>query len=395
MQESSYSMYIQCGQGLEADCLHEIQVKFPGLNIEQAPFGLKGYIAIKIENTPASRDIAYQLATELRCFEKLHVLVWSREVPWQALTRRDRVEQKIADFFDDCFDTMAKTGFLHTFSSITGKTQSPVKEVEITAPIPNFLREFGLQQSHIQAIGKRKARDHGVSLVLKQKGVTRLYVKIVPGGILGLIQLKIPPGNFRLTRVHPTGLYPNFAFALIQECFLAYWDASNGTISRVHVVDPVCGAGTIPLLAWDQELYFADILGIEETDITITGIEKEPEFFQQLMENANAMIVGDAVSFMNIDFADIDPGFTADIFIAQPPYGYSIAIDDETLHKLYEQLFTWCEIHANHGAVLGMITPLKSWINEIAPRTQWKLVKELPVKEHEVNCSMFTFKLMS
>ena len=395
MQESTYSVFIQCGVGLEQDCIHEIQVKFPGLKVEQAPFGLKGYVSIKVETTPAARDTANQLAIELRCFEKLHVLAWSREIPWQAMTRRERIEQKIGDFFDDCFSTMAKVGFLRTFSSITGKAQPAIKEVEITAPVPNFLHEFGLMQSHIQAIGKRKARDHGVAMVLKQKGVTRLYVKILPTGILGLIQLKIPPGNFRLQSVHPTGLFPNFAFALIQESVLAYWDASQGTIASIHVVDPVCGAGTIPLLVWDQQAYFADILGIEESEVSITGIEKDPAFFQKAMQNAKALNVDEAVTFKNMDFLDSDPGFKADIFIAQPPYGYSIAIDDDALFKLYEQLFSWCDSHAGHGAVFGVITPLTSWINEIAPKTRWKLVKELAIKEHNVNCSMFLFKLVA
>ena len=392
MQES-YSIFIQCGQGLEHDCTHEIQVKFPGLKIEEAPFGLKGYVSIKIENTPIARDAANQLAKELRCFEKLHMLAWSREVPWQDMTRRDRIEQKIADFFDDCFATIAKTGFLNTFSSITGKLQMPIKEVEITAPVPRFLQDFGLRQSNIQAIGKRKAREYGVAMVLKQKGVTRLYVKILPTGILGLIQLKLPPGNFRLKSVHPTGLFPNFAFALIQESFLAYWEGSAGTISGVHVIDPVCGAGTIPLLAWDQLAYFADILGIEESNISITGFEKEPAFFQKAMENAKALNVDETVTFENIDFLDSDPGFKADVFIAQPPYGYSIAMDDKALFTLYEQLFTWCESRASHVGVFGVITPLKLWINEIAPKTRWKLVQELPVKEHDVNCSMFIFKM--
>ncbi|HME53800.1 MAG TPA: hypothetical protein VKM55_16350 [Candidatus Lokiarchaeia archaeon] len=392
MQES-YSIFIQCGVGLEQDCVHEIQVKFPGVKIEEAPFGLKGYVSIRIESTPAARDAASLLAQELRCFEKLHVLAWSREVPWQSFNRRDRIEQKIADFFDDCFATMAKTGFLRTFSSITGKTQPPIKEVEITAPVPRFLQEYGLRQSHIQAIGKRKAREHGVAMILKQKGVTRLYVKILPGSILGLIQLQRPAGNFRLKSVHPTGLFPNFAFALIQECVMAYWEASVGTIASVHLVDPVCGAGTIPLLAWDQQAYLAELLGIEENDVNITGIEKEPAFFDKAMENAKALNVDAAVTLMNSDFLAADPEFKADIFIAQPPYGYSIAMDDDALFKLYEQLFSWCESHANRGAVFGMITPLTAWINEIAPQTRWKLARELIVKEHDVKCSMYIFQL--
>lgn len=393
MQES-YSIFLQCGQGLEHDCIHEIQVKFPGLKIEEAPFGLKGYVSIKIENTPISRDAANQLAKELRCFEKLYILVWSREVPWQAMTRRDRIEQKIADFFDDSFATIVKTGFLNTFSSITGKIQMPIKEVEITAPVPKFLQDYGMRQSHIQAIGKRKAREHGVTMVLKQKDVIRFYIKILPIGILGLIQLRLPPGNFRLKSVHPTGLFPNFAFALIQETFLAYWEGSAGTIASIDIVDPVCGAGTIPLLTWDQLTYFADLLGIEESSISILGIEIDPVFFQKALENAKALNVDDVVTFKNINFSATDPDFKADIFIAQPPYGYSILMDDEALFTLYKQLFSWCESHANHGAVFGVITPLKSWINELALQTRLKLVKEIPVKEHDVNCSIFVFKLL-
>nr|MDO8115223.1 hypothetical protein [Candidatus Sigynarchaeota archaeon] len=389
------TIMIQCGQGLEPCCLHELNTKFPGIHVEQNPFGLKGYVSVKIDNTPALLARGVKIVNTLRCFEKMHILMQAREVPWEMIPRKDRVEQKIADFFDDALSIMPKTGFLRIYGNLAGVAQTPIKEIEITVPVPGFLKAYGFNQAQIQAIGKKKARDHGISLVLKKKGIPLLYVKIQPQSIIGLMLLERPPGNFRLRHVHPTSLFPNYAFALIQESFVAYWEANPARPgTTINIVDPFSGAGTIPLMAWQEREYLARILGTETDSLAFTGFEKDPDFFSKVRANSEELTTDPSFTLMNKDFLESGPGFHADMFITQPPYGLSINIEKDQLYSLYKTLFSWSDTNGNHGAILGIISPHTKWISEISKNTRWHLVKSIPVKEHSVDCTMDIFKLV-
>ena len=91
------------------------------------------------------------------------------------------------------------------------------------------------------------------------------------------------------------------------------------------------------------------------------------------------------------DFVDqIDKNF--DLIITQPPYGYSIPQEQSIIEELYQKLFNWATQKTNNNAILTLITPKRALVLECAENTPWALIREIPIKEHTIECAIFVFQ---
>jgi 23S rRNA G2445 N2-methylase RlmL len=200
------------------------------------------------------------------------------------------------------------------------------------------------------------------------------------------------PGNLPLPRVHPTGVFPSLAFAMLQQAldFLSKsqaWQRGDG----ITIVDPMCGAGTIPLMAWTARVYLSGIVAALPGDLLVRGIDTDEGFIGMANENAAVLGAGDGITFETGDFskAELDP--PADVVVCQPPYGYSIAVPETTLASLHARLFEWAARNTRPGGMLVVISPRDDIISEAMNPESWQLVRSTRVRQHSIECRIYSF----
>ena len=259
-------------------------------------------------------------------------------------------------------------------------------QVEVSAAFPfSFPNNFN--QAMVQAMAKHILQHYHRSLTQKGDNILRFSLKTFPNQIFALIQLNLHPGNLTLTHTHPTGLFPNFAYGMIAAAIANF----SPEINTISMVDPMAGASTIPILLALEKNYFEKIIGVNSIKWTFSGIEKDPVFWNIAQSNIETFGLSNRIKLDQCDFVDqIDKNF--DLIITQPPYGYSIPQEQSIIEELYQKLFNWATQKTNNDAILTLITPKRALVLECAENTPWALIREIPIKEHTIECAIFVFQ---
>jgi predicted RNA methylase len=390
---SRLKLLVSCGQGLEPACVQEISTLFPALQATPGYGRRSGFVEVNSTDEATFFEDVAGVPSSIHCQEKIYVAVHEKEMQWHLFTTKDILERKLEDFFDETFKKLANPVLNGKLAGMVNPSETSITCVEIATLLPKALAERHLTQSQLQAIGNRKAKSRGIEMILKQKDVPRLLVRAFGDILVALLQLPVRPGNLPLTKVHPTGLFPSFAFAMLQEAFellsvSQVWQRGEA----VHVVDPMCGAGTIPLMAWTAREYLGQMVDVEPGSLLVSGIDTDEVFLAMATENASALGAGESVSFMSSDFSPVNLDSPADAIVCQPPYGYSIAIPDASLESMHADLFDWAARNTRAGGVIIVISPRKDIISRVVQQDTWLLVRSSRVRQHSLECKIYAYR---
>jgi 23S rRNA G2445 N2-methylase RlmL len=394
------SLLIHCGEGLEDICKDEIELRLKQREIIYYSPPMDGYVLIGfyIENnnlTPLTEFISH-----LRCFETINLVINTEQISdWSSFKDKSHIEQVIRNFLIETFDILDKIDEKDLIQKCLSYEQSSpisLNEIEFSATLSPMIAKHGINQAMIQAIANRLTRNHQIKIVRSKQNIAQFWYKFLADQQICFFQLNRYPGNLFLNSPHPTGLFPNFAFGLIYAGIQAMKDLNQDYLNSmdiIQVIDPMAGAGTIPILVEQERTFFSQYLGVNPENWHIYGCEKETKFWELAKKNLQKKHLQNIIDLQNIDFNEFTPTSLVNLIITQPPYGYSIPQERVQLEELYKSLFTWSETNSASNSVMSLITPQTDLIKENLSQSEWVLLKEIPIKEHSIQCSIFVLQL--
>jgi 23S rRNA G2445 N2-methylase RlmL len=183
---------------------------------------------------------------------------------------------------------------------------------------------------------------------------TALKISLLKTTALASIDLEIRPGNIPRVETHPTPLFPPIAY-----CMIRLTSPQDGE----QFLDPMCGCGTIPLMA-----------AVEWLNLKIMGSDVSSDYIGCAVRNAETLKVGSRVKFLVSDMADLEgKGVSADIIAVNPPYGIAVRTSAEA-SRVYDTLMEKAFRILSTGGRIAVITPYPRIIDKLV--SKWMLEVE-------------------
>jgi 23S rRNA G2445 N2-methylase RlmL len=316
--------------GLEKIASQEILEKLKVNELIFAPYGPYGWI--KCETEDDSENIR-----RLRSINEAHVIL--RE---ESYSRRFSIDR----FADLAIERMP----LHAPSA---------RRISVSA-FSSFKRP---NQREIQgAFSKRIGEKLNAECNLKNYD-TALRVTLLRKAAIATIDLEIQPGNMPKLETHPTPLLPPIAYCMIR---LAAPQKNE------QLLDPMCGCGTIPLVA-----------AVEWKDLRVVGLDIEDEYLSSARRNAETLGVVDRIEFAGSDVANLaNTGIVADMVVVNPPYGLTLPTGNQA-ERLYGTLLqTSFKVLSSNGRLV-VVTPYPRIIERESHRANLKIDANYSIREGE------------
>lgn len=318
--------------GLEKVSSQEIYEKLRVIELIPAPYGPHGWINCEIE------DDSLENTGRLRSVSEAHIIL--RE---ESYSKRFSI-----DHFADA-----------TVERIPLSTPS-ARRISVSA-YSSFKRP---DQREIQgAFSKRIVERLGAECNMKDYD-TALRITLLRKVAIATIDLEIQPGNLpKNIIIHPTPLLPPIAYCMIKL-------ASPRENERL--LDPMCGCGTIPLMA-----------ALEWKGLEVFGSDIKNDYVSCARRNAETLGITDKVKFLTSDVADLtDAGIAADIVVVNPPYGISLPAQSR-VERLYDTLLQASyKVLSSKGRII-VVTPYPRIIERTAFRSMFKIDSAYKIHEGE------------
>jgi 23S rRNA G2445 N2-methylase RlmL len=318
--------------GLEKVASLEISEKLDASKLVFFPYGPHGWIKCEIE------DNSLNHVRNLRSIGEAHIIVR---------------EQGYSDRFS-----------VDRFADMT------VEKIHVYAPraqrisVSAYSVRGRPSQREIQgAFSKRIVEKLNAECNLR-KYDTALRISLLKRVALATIDLEIQPGNIPKIETHPTPLLPQVAY-----CMIRLTSPEDGE----HLIDPMCGCGTIPLMA-----------ALEWGKLKVTGSDLSDEYIKCARRNAETLGVAEKMKLIVSDVADItEKMMEADIIAVNPPYSISVRTQGE-VGKTYNTLFDKVgRILSNKGRI-AIVTPYPQTVDRLASKWTFRIISVNYIREGEL-----------
>ena len=320
-------------RGLEELASQEILEKLSVIKLIFFPYGPRGWIKCEIE------DYSLKDVQRLRSIIEAYVILREEE-------------------YDEGF-------------SIDHFADNVVKVIPIYTPharritVSAYSSHRKPSQKEIQgAFAKRIVKELDAECNFKNYD-TALRITLLRKVALATINLEIQPGNMpKKLETHPTPILPPIAYCMIR---------SASPQEDEHLLDPMCGCGTIPCMAT-----------LEWKNLRATGSDISSKYISCAKRNAETLGVADRVNFMVSDVTELaDKGIEADIIAVNPPHGIAIPTQSET-GKLYDSMFDAAyKVLLQHGRIV-IVTPYPQLVEETTYKKKFQITKTYKIHEGEL-----------
>jgi 23S rRNA G2445 N2-methylase RlmL len=325
----SLKFLLRTVDGLEKVASQEILEKLKVNELIFAPYSPHGWIKCKTEDEAEN-------ILRLRSINEAHIIL--RE---ESYNRRFSIDH-FADLAVEGISLYAPTG----------------RRISVSA-YSSFKRP---NQREIQgAFSKRITEKLNAECNLKNYD-TALRVTLLRKVAIAAIDLEIQPGNLpKKIITHPTPLLPPIAYCMIR---LAAPQKNE------QLLDPMCGCGTIPLLA-----------ALEWKDLKVVGLDIEGEYLFSARRNAETLGITDRVEFAKSDIADLaNTGIVADMVVVNPPYGMTLPPRSK-IERLYGTLLqTSNKVLSSNGRIV-LVTPYPRIIEKEAQQVKMRIDSSYRIQE--------------
>jgi hypothetical protein len=398
-------LLIRCGLGLESICVWELHAKLKDIAFNVRTYNIKGYIKIEIENI---NQFNPRILQELRCFEKVSIILDSDKLGFTELKSKRILETKLRNLIENIFESWQAPADLakdiKKFEHILKPNLIYDKEFNLIISKSQKNLPLSLTDSQIYGIINRVAASHGFKLNLKSEECINLMCRISINEILILLDLPLPPGNFKPKKVHPTGIFPNFIFGLIIFALSKNTEKEGSKKKKsefYNIIDPFMGSGAILRLIHEEQEFLIQNKLIDAESINYMGIEIVPQIYEDATTNLKSKIPSENLILLNQDFRTIKVKNyfpkKANLIITQPPYGHSIKYQQQEISQLYHELFNWSFDMLNDDGILTLITPreelIQAAINQNENSIQkWILVDKMTIKQHSLDVGLYIYK---
>ncbi len=287
--------------------------------------------------------------------------------------------------------------------------------VRRTIAVDATVRDSGIDHSHFAAL---KAKDGVVDRFRAAVGTrpdvhpaspdVRINVRLVRDACTLSLDLSGESLNRRGYRSDPTE-------ASLRETLAAGMVLLTGWDGRVPLVDPACGAGTIPIeaaliatntapgllrkefsfqkladfdgRAWDSLMDEARGAVLEKWKGRIAGSDVSREAVRGARENAGRAGVGRLVSFEVRDVRDFSPEGTSGIILCNPPYGVRMTAGtgEESFYRAMGEAFK--------KRCRGWTAYLLSGNPDATKALKLKASRRIPLMNGPIDCRLLKYEL--
>jgi predicted RNA methylase len=325
-------MLFRTVDGLEKVASKEISEKLHAKDLVLFPYGHPGWIKCQIE------DLRLGSVRALRSSAEAHIIIH---------------DEKYGGSF-----------------SIDGFADKTVEAISLYAPNARrisvsaySIRGMPSQREVQGAFSKRIVSKLGAECNLRQYD-TALRVSLLKRIALATIDLEIQPGNILKVETHPTPLFPPIAYCMIR---LTY------PKDRERFLDPMCGCGTIPLMA-----------ALEWVNLEVMGSDISSDYVACAARNAETLKAANRTKFIVSDMADLEgKGVSADIIAVNPPYGITVRTHDEA-SKVYDILMEKAFRILSSGGRISIITPYPRIVEKLVSKWMFKVKSIWSIREGQL-----------
>jgi 23S rRNA G2445 N2-methylase RlmL len=243
-----------------------------------------------------------------------------------------------------------------------------VETVPVFAPQPRSVSVSAYSfysrpnQREIQGAFSKRIRGRlGAQCNLRDYDIA-LKVTLLKNVAIAAIDLEVQPGNLpKKIITHATPLLPPIAY-----CMIRLASPKEGE----RLLDPMCGCGTIPLIA-----------SLEWSKLRVTGSDIVGDNIECARRNAATLDVMDRIEFLVSDVRDLaDTGIHADIIVVNPPYGISVPSPSD-VEELYMALFDASHEILLDGGRIVTITPYREIVEKATSIIAYETVSVHEVRE--------------
>jgi 23S rRNA G2445 N2-methylase RlmL len=319
--------------GLEKIASQEVFEKLGANRLVPSPYGSRGWIKGEIGDQRVS-DIK-----RLRSVVEAHIIL--REEEYGKMFSIDR----FADRTVEAFSTYAPHARKISVSAYSVRGRPSQREIQGA-----FSKRI---VDKLNAECNFRGYDSALRItLLKSTAVATINLEIKPGNILGKVV------------THPTPLLPPIAYCMIRLC---------SPQAGERLLDPMCGCGTIPMMA-----------ALEWKDIKVIGADVEQEYVSCARKNADILGLQNKSKFLVSDVVELaDKGIKADIMAVNPPYGIAVPSKKE-VDKLYRILFEEAfKILPSRGRMVT-VTPYPEIVVQAATSQMFRIDLVYAIQEKEL-----------
>ena len=322
-------MLFKIVDGLDEIASKEISEKLSAKKIVRSPFGHPGWISCQI------------LDTSLRNVSAL----------------RSAIEAQILVFDEEHSGSFSIDAFADKAVEAVSSHAPDARRISVSA---YSIRGMPSQRQIQGAFSKRIVAKLGAECNLRDYDMA-LKISLLKRNALASIDLEIQPGNIPKIEMHPTPLLPPIAY-----CMIRLASPKNGEL----LVDPMCGCGTIPIMA-----------ALEWKSLTILGSDISSDYVECAKRNAETLGIKKGVNFIVSDIADLG-GKVADtnIIAVNPPYGIAVRTQNE-IGGVYDILFEKASKILVKGGRIAIVSPYPKIVEKLG--SKWMFETKLILSIHE------------
>lgn len=194
---------------------------------------------------------------------------------------------------------------------------------------------------------------------------TALRVTVLEKTAIATLDLEIQPANLPTQlETHPTPILPPIAYCMIR---------LTRPQKNEQFLDPMCGYGTIPLMA-----------ALEWEDLRIRGSDISSDYIDCAKRNAAALGVESKVEFIVSDIGNLPyKEVESNIIALNPPYGIAIPLQNQ-MEQLYDTIFAASSNILLDQGRLAIITPYPHLIEEASQKSDLTILNALTILEGEL-----------
>lgn len=317
-------------KGLEKVSSQEISDKLRAKGLTLSPYGHAGWISCQIE------DHLLQNVRELRSIIEAHIVV--HEEKYCARFSIDR----FAETTVEAIPAFAPHARRISVSAYSVRGRPSQREIQGT-----FYRRIA---EKLNAECNFRGYD------------TALRITLLKRVAVATINLEIQPGNISKNVVtHPTPLLPPIAYCMIRLC---------SPRESERLLDPMCGCGTIPLMA-----------ALEWSYLRVSGADVKEEYVSCARKNAEILGLQSKAEFLVSDITELaSKGVEADMIAVNPPYGIVLPTRRE-VDKLYEALFKEAFMILSSKGRIVTVTPYPEVVEREALKQMFKVESVYGIRE--------------
>jgi 23S rRNA G2445 N2-methylase RlmL len=307
--------------GLEKVASLEISEKLDVAKLVFFPYGPHGWIKCEI------KDYSLNRVRNLRSIGEAHIIV--REESYSDKFSLDR----FADIVMEKFHVYAPHAQRISVSAYSVRGRPSQREIQ-------------------GAFSKRIAEKLNAECNLRNYDAA-LRISLLKRAALATIDLEIRPGNIPKIETHPTPLLPQVAY-----CMIRLTSPKDGE----QLLDPMCGCGTIPLVA-----------ALEWGKLKITGSDLSDDCIKCARRNAETLGIAEKVKLITTDVANLkEETLEADIIAVNPPYSISVRTKGE-VGRTYNTLFDKAARILSDKGRMAIVTPYPQTVVRLASKWMFKI----------------------